>query len=246
MTPFVWSLVGEDAGETLTHIVTRKEAERRTGRGEFWWGLGTPLGDSVESAAIVNKGTLPALFSALKPKTGNEDANAKIQVWNGWHSIRKDGQDGTIPDHVLVTSGYTPTEPGKPEKAHYALIDARLALRNHGFFNPAECRTVKNNRAPGPSQRAALLMGQHTYTRGPYTIAFEATLVGPWYVRLTDGDVLTPAEIGSIRQYKDGDDWLTLVIIAGWHVAKPRPRDALAGRHHIVAQFVGEVATDSI
>ena len=68
MTPFVWSLVGEDAGETLTHIVTRKEAERRSGRGEFWWGLGTPLGDSVESAAIVNKGTLPALFSALEPK----------------------------------------------------------------------------------------------------------------------------------------------------------------------------------
>jgi hypothetical protein len=58
MTPFVWTLVGEDACETLTHIVTRKEAERRTGRGEFWWGLSTPLGDSVETAAIVNKGTL--------------------------------------------------------------------------------------------------------------------------------------------------------------------------------------------
>jgi hypothetical protein len=214
MTPFVWSLVGEDAGETLDHIVRRKEAERRTGRGEFWWGLGTPLGDSVESAAIVNKGTLPARFSALKPKKGNEDANAKIQVWNGWHSIRKGGQHGTIPDHVLVTSGYAPTEPGKPEKAHYALVcrsDARLALGNHGSFNSAQCRTVKNNRAPGPSQRAALLTGQHTHSRGPYTIAFEANLVGPWYVRLTYGHVLTPAEIGRIRQYKEGDDWLTLV-----------------------------------
>ncbi len=180
----------------------------------FGGGLGTPLGDSVESAAIVNKGALAALFSALKPKEGNEDANAKIQVWNGWHSIRKGGQHGTIPDHVLVTSGYVPPVPGKSEKAHYALVcrsDARLALGNHGSFDPAQCRTVKNNRAPGTSQRAALLTGQRPHSGGPYTIAFEASLVGPWYVRLADGRVLTPAEIGRIRQYKDSDDWLALV-----------------------------------
>jgi hypothetical protein len=54
-------------------------------------------------------------------------------------------------------------------------------------------------------------MGQRTHSRGQYTIAFEATLVGPWYVRLTDGDVLTSAEIDSIREYKDADDWPTLV-----------------------------------
>jgi hypothetical protein len=122
MMPFVWSLVGEDAGEKLTHIITRKEAERRTGGGEFWWGLGTPLGDGVESTAIVNEGTLPALFSALKPKTkSSEDANQRIQVWNGWHSIRGDGHHGAIPDHVLVT-GYAPKKLGKPTKAHYALV----------------------------------------------------------------------------------------------------------------------------
>jgi hypothetical protein len=39
MPPFVWSVVGEDANETLNHIMMRKEAERKTGRGEFWWGL---------------------------------------------------------------------------------------------------------------------------------------------------------------------------------------------------------------
>lgn len=214
MTPFVWSLIGEDAGETLKHIMMRKEAERRAGQGEFWWGLGTPLGESVESAAIVNKRTLPALFSALKPKEGDGDAKAKIQVWNSWHSIRKDGQRGTIPDHVLVTGGYAPRKPGKPEKQHYALVcrsNAPLILGNHGFFDPAQCRTVKNNIAPGSSQRAALLTGQHAHSQGPYTIAFEATLAGPWYVRLEDGRVLTPAEIDRVRQYKDGDDWLALV-----------------------------------
>ena len=70
MTPFVWSVMGADAGEPLSHIIVRKEAERTAGAGEFWWGLGTPLGDSVESAAIVNRGTLLTLFSALQDKNG--------------------------------------------------------------------------------------------------------------------------------------------------------------------------------
>jgi hypothetical protein len=35
--------------------------------------------------------------------------------------------------------------------------------------------------------------------------------VAPWYVRLEDGDVLTPAELDRIRRFKDGDDWLALV-----------------------------------
>ena len=212
MTPFVWSLMGADAGEKLSHIITRKEAERRSGQGQFWWGLGTPLGDAVESAATLNGGTLPALFSALEDKEPDqkEDPNQKIRVWNGWRSIRT-GAHGNIPDHVLITSGY---DANKPDKPHYALVcrsDVQLVLGNHGFFDPSQCRTVKNGKAPGPSQRAALLTRQGPHSRGPYNIAFDASLVGPWYVRLTHGRVLTRAELARIRQYKDGDDWLGLV-----------------------------------
>jgi hypothetical protein len=214
MTPFVWSVVGEDAGETLIHIMIRKEAERRTGNGQFWWGLGTPLGDGIESAAIVNRGTLPALFSALPPKKiSNQNSDATFQVWNGWRSIRT-GQSGAIPDHVLVTSGYVPKQLGKREKAHYALVchsGTRLTLGNRGFFDPAQCRTVKNEVAPGGSQRAALITGHHSHSQGPYSIAFEATLTGPWYVRLMNGRPLTPTEMDTIRAYRDGDDWLGLV-----------------------------------
>jgi hypothetical protein len=92
-TPFVWSLMGPDAGQPLDEIIIRKEAERRTG-GEFWWGTGTPLGDRVESVAILNGGTLPALFSPLENQKLAPDQNT--YVWNGWHSIRK-GRHGSIP-----------------------------------------------------------------------------------------------------------------------------------------------------
>ena len=66
--PFVWSVVGEDAGETLSHIVTRKEAERRAGRGEFWWGLGTPLGEGVEFGGDCEWRNIASLVLSPKAK----------------------------------------------------------------------------------------------------------------------------------------------------------------------------------
>jgi hypothetical protein len=59
MAPFVWGEVSFDAGESPEHIVVRKEAERITGSGEFWWGIDAPLGISVEVKAEQNGGTLP-------------------------------------------------------------------------------------------------------------------------------------------------------------------------------------------
>jgi len=105
---FAWSLMGgQDAGQPLEEIIIRKEAERRTGR-EFWWGLATPLGDSVESAARLNGGSLPVLFSET---LGNQKQapNQNTYIWNGWQSVRK-GRYGTyshgsIPKHALVLAG---------------------------------------------------------------------------------------------------------------------------------------------
>jgi hypothetical protein len=133
-TPFVWSVMGQDVGQPLNEIIIRKEAERRTG-GNFWWGLGTPLGERVESVAILNQGTLPALFSALGNQ--NQASNQSIYVWNGWRSVRK-GRHGTynhgsIPEHALVLGG-------NPERPYYALVcrcDSELVLGDHGPFDPA-------------------------------------------------------------------------------------------------------------
>jgi hypothetical protein len=192
----------------LDEIIIRKEAERRTG-GELWWGLGTSLGDRVESEAIRNRGTLPALFSALDNQ--KQAPNQNTYVWNGWRSVRK-GRYGTyshdsIPKHALVLGG-------KPDRRYYGLVcrcDTELVLGDHGPFDPAQCRTVAKGVPPGGSQRAALLTGQVKHPHGPYRIAFIASLVEPWFVRLTYPRVLTAAELARVRQYKLGDDWLALV-----------------------------------
>ena len=204
--PFVWSLMGQDAGQPLKEIIIRKEAERRTG-GQFWWGLGTPLGDRVESVASLNKAPLPVLFSALgAKKTKHGSSSQNVCVWERWRSIRT-GRNGSIPKHVLVLGG-------NADRPYYALVcrcDSELVLGDHGPFDPAQCRTVAKRLAPGASQRTALLTGKMNHPGGRYRIAFKAHLVGPWFVRLTHGQVLTAAELARVRQYKHGDDWLSLV-----------------------------------
>ena len=97
---------------------------------------------------------------------------------------------------------------------YYALVcrcDTELVLGNHGPFDPAQCRTLARGVPPGVSQRAALLKGQLKHPRGTYHIGFEAYLVAPWFVRLTDPRALTPQELARVRRYKSGDDWLSLV-----------------------------------
>jgi hypothetical protein len=166
------------------------------------------LGDRVESVAILNGRTLPALFSPLAKQ--KQAPNQTIYVWNGWRPIRKG--HGSIPKHVIPKHALVLG--GNPDRPYYALVcrcDTELVLGNHGPFDPAQCLTLANGVPPGASQRAALLKGQFPHPHGPYRIAFIADLVGPWFVRLTDPRALTPAELDRVRQYKPGDDWLGLV-----------------------------------
>jgi hypothetical protein len=58
---FVCSVVGGDAGEDLGHIVTRKEAERSAGKGEFWWGLAASLGPNVDCVHNTRPATIGGL-----------------------------------------------------------------------------------------------------------------------------------------------------------------------------------------
>jgi hypothetical protein len=196
------------AGQPLTEIIIRKEAERKSG-GSFWWGIGTSLGATVESEAVLNGGTLAALFSALDAKKAQQVSGQAVRVWNGWENIRT-GQRGTIPKHVLILSTFKPEK--KRKENYYALVcqsDAELRLGNDGRFDPAQCLTA-NGVAPGTSQRAALLTTKGSHPHGPYQISFKANLIAPWFVSLWNPRLLTASELAKVRQYKPGDDWLRL------------------------------------
>lgn len=222
MAPFVWGEVNFDARESPEHIVVRKEAERIAGSGEFWWGVDAPLGITVEVKAEQNGGTLPVLFSRSR-KTGKQQS-AQVRVWDTWRSLLHPRQHGRIPGHIIVTTGH---DPGK-RQTRYALIchsDVKLALGAIGFCDLAQCWSVKDG-GRVKSFRGAHVLIKHKpliSRQGPSSesvrsVAFKATLVGHSFVLLENFRVLTHAELNSVLQFKNGDDWLSLV-----KKLRPRP-----------------------
>ena len=219
MIPFVCSVVGGDAGEDLQHIVVRKEAERRAGNGEFWWGLSASLGPRVEAKAQQNQGTLPALFS--KSKAANPISNS-VRVWNNWRGVLSPKiHHGRIPNHVIVTSGYDPNSKTNRSDNHYALVchsNGQLALGSHGFCDLTHCQTIPNRKRIKYLVGARLLEKTQTplisthgiASPGCRSIAFEANLIGHCYVKLEAPRVLTQVELDRLRQYRAGDDWCAL------------------------------------
>ena len=191
LVPFVCSVIGGDANETLDHIIKRKEAERVAGSGEFWWGLGVPLGAEVEDKARQNGGTLPALFSESSTSAKH---SGQVLVWQNWKSVLPPRQGGRIPIHVIVTSGHNPNT--AKQKPHYALIchsNLNLALGNLGYcdLSPPRCLTAKNHKpikyivgARLLEKQLPLMSGQGISSPSVRKIAFEATLVAHCYVKL--------------------------------------------------------------
>ena len=182
MTSFVWTKMGVESGEGLTQIVERKEEERRAGGGIFWWGIGSSLGSAVREHARAQGGSLPIIFSKMLGRAKAVDRSpAAVWRWMGWEDAR--GQTHNVPSHVKVISRGDPSK-GK----HYALVcnsATPLVLRDDGIrFDPAQCRTP-SGKVPGASQVTALLIGSSVgHAQGSYAIAFSATLVEPWAVKL--------------------------------------------------------------
>lgn len=214
MNVLVWAKMQAEAGEPLEQIVLRKEAERANGDGLFWWGFGASLGDDVSRAACENDLSLPVLFSKMLSSPRRRDAAPDVVwLWDEWQT--KDGRN-RIPSNVLVTGG------SGPPRSHYALVcrsHAPLRLRDHGAFDPNQCWTYKsrNNkgseRVPGSSQVVSLLWDRRPseHKSGDYRTGFRATLTQPWTVKLARPRQLTSAERAMIKEYREGDDWLSLV-----------------------------------
>jgi hypothetical protein len=174
--------MGVESGEALPDIIKRKEAERVAGAGEFWWGIGSSLGPAVRDAARSSGGKLPVLFSKMlgRPKAA-DSSPTMIWKWTAWEDER--GRIVSLPSHAYVIS-----RGAEAKERHYALVcysESPISLgRLVRAFDPNLCRTA-SGKLPGASQVTALLHGSpEAHKVGPYEVAFEATLVQPWAVKL--------------------------------------------------------------
>lgn len=178
---FVFSKMQAEAGQQLDDIIARKEAERCSGDGMFWWGVGNSLGQAVIVAARINDGLLPVIWSVMRSVPRSIDVAPKeVMLWTAYEDSH--GRVQAIPDQIIVTSRHS----GRDH--HYAMVcrsTVPLTIGDCGPFDPDRCRTPAGN-VPGASQVTALLQGEFDGQAedARYRIAFRAEMIQPWFVRL--------------------------------------------------------------
>jgi hypothetical protein len=129
MDIFVWTKMGVESGEGLLQIVQRKEQERITGGGQFWWGVGNSLGPAVRIAARSQGGKLPVLFSMMLGRAKAIDSSPKT-VWRWTHWQDETGRTHVIPAHAKVIS----RDGGPKGKVEIPIVEARFAGTSFGYW----------------------------------------------------------------------------------------------------------------
>src|SRR4051812_49335379 len=78
---FCWTRFGVEAGQSVDHILLRKEQERRANSGVFFWGIGSAVGRSITE--LLRQTQLPeVLFSPIKSNPRAVDTTpATVVAW---------------------------------------------------------------------------------------------------------------------------------------------------------------------
>lgn len=187
-----------ESGQALDLIIERKEAERHAGRGVFFWGVGSPLGNKVTS--LLRRVERPqVLFSVMRSWPKHIDAApAEVLLWTKF--VDDCGVVRALPEHVVVVS--RGSREGKSKLTHYALVcqsSQTLQLRPCGGLNLSAFRNLgSSNPRVGNSQVTAILERQPSIEFNKYQVDMVASLVQPYFVRLAGPVPLSIGERASL------------------------------------------------
>jgi hypothetical protein len=181
---FCWTRFGTEAGETISQILRRKEAERRANHGTFFWGIGNSVAQGITE--LVRASSQPELlFSPIKGAARVADVNPDAVVrWQSAETIS--GQFFRLPVGTVLTS-----RTAARKRSHYALVchtDEPLRVSDHGHILFHALRNLLSGRSVGSSQVTAVvrLLRGSFLDSASYTIALRVRLVYPFFVRLRD------------------------------------------------------------
>jgi hypothetical protein len=193
-----WTRMHAESGQALDLIIERKEAERRAGKGVFFWGIGNPLGDKV--AALLRRVERPqVLFSVMRSRPKHIDAApTEVLLWTMF--VDECGSMRPLPDHVIVVSRGSGRS--RTKVAHYALVcqsSQALQLRPCGGLNLSAFRNLgSRNPRVGNSQVTAILERQPSTEFNKYQVDMVASLAPPYFVRLAGPVSLSMDERASL------------------------------------------------
>lgn len=181
---FCWTRFGAEAGQSTADILERKEEERVSNNGVFFWGIGNALGPSMVEL-VRRHGSPEVVFSPIRSAPKRVDVfPAAVAAWVS--GVTLDGDPYRLPGRSFVTSRQ---DPQKPRQAHYALVcrcDARLAESGSSERLPlVSLRNLRTGRPIGASQVTAIVHHDRKISGLPtYDVAMRARLVPPYLIRL--------------------------------------------------------------
>lgn len=240
---FCWTKMGTESGEDLSHIILRKEWERRLGGGRFLWGIGQSLGPNADAAAAGGN-PLAAVFSPMPSKPKDIDvAPADVVLWNSW--IDTAGQTRPLPRQSFVTSRAT-LPSGRRKECHYALVcrsSAELGATSTLRVSPLALRNLSTGKALGASQVTAVVA--HTPLESApdaksYPVSFVVQLEAPFFVRLANPTLLKKRDLDRAAEMvraSDMDAWASLVSSLRSPASADKPRGRTIDMYQALSPF---------
>lgn len=209
---FCWSRFGTEAGQSIEHILVRKEQERIANGGMFLWGIGSALRPSMQE--LLRRTKEPeVLFSPIKSVARMKDAEpTAVAAWTSAETY--EGIPFILPERSLVTSRY---DPRSPKKTHYALVcfsDTPLKISDSDErISSASLVNLISARPVGASQVTAVVQHKPAdLIEDPdYHISIRVRLAYPYFLSLTNPLLLSRTE--------DLRDW-SLIVRQVWEMKK--------------------------
>ena len=190
--------MGAESGQALETILARKELERASSDGTFYWGVGNGLGDGP--GAVEARERLPqVVFSTIRGVANPRDSRpSRVVMWLS--SSGSSGRSLPLPPFVLVTSrAYT--QSGLLKRAHFALLCrsvSSLSPVSDIELNFCAMRNLRTGRPLGYSQVTAVVemsKGSVAARSTNYAVELVAEWQRPFVARLTNPVTLVPEEL---------------------------------------------------
>lgn len=207
---FVWTKMQSDARENIAGIRNRKELERRSGNGIFWWGIGESKANKIR--LLVEELARPqVVFSLMRSAPVSTDGD--ILLWQHYESA---GGDSRLPAHVIVTSSAT-TRSGSPKSKYFALVCEGHSPLNRDDGGELDAAILRNigGKGVGSSQVTAVVeQAPSQAIRWPYPVSAGSILTAPYFARLKAPRTLSNRELRLLHEVgidgKTCQDWLAV------------------------------------
>jgi len=191
-----------ESGQSLRDILKRKEFERVTGRGVFFWGIGNSLGDKRQ--AFLSGEVTEIVFSKMlsRPKRIDTDPSG-VAIWTQYQDMYGDVK--SIPEYALLLS--RAYNGNRVKRHHYALVcysENALSLDDYGVVNIAKYKNYgSTNPRIGSSQVTAVIepspSSHATTSERIYEINMLCQAVAPFFVKLANPIIIDTPLVAKLQ-----------------------------------------------